>query len=189
MRSKSRSLRALAACMAVVGLMTVGASAATAAPATFNVPAGPAAHVKLNGTVTMNNSTTTCAFKDFAARAGNLGTSGLLLIHVENAAVAKCSNGGILTMAAQLFGEKNGAAFAINQPTSVSGFAVAPVPVPGMTWSSKPFQATWINGSGSTASKIQFQNTMVGETVYGWSVTMTGSLSVSKADGSLLTLQ
>jgi hypothetical protein len=179
--------RVFATALMAAALMAVGASAASAAPTTFNVPAGPAVNVKLNGTLTMWPTATTCTFKDAGARVLNSSGAGLMALSPEFGTSASCSNGNHLTINVGLLGEKSGSAFSLKNVQNGSG--IYPLPSP-QGWGTKAFQVPWTNGSGSTPSKVTFTVAYVGETYSTWSpVQFHGSLNVSKADGSLLLLQ
>ena len=59
---------------------------------------------------------------------------------------------------------------------------------PWGSYSQESFKASWVNGSGATASTINFNNTTIGFGTDGKALTLTGSLKVTTPAGGLVTL-
>ena len=181
--------KSLLAALAAVAAMSIGASAASAAPAAFNIPANSSANAKVSGTVTVKEglSSVNCTFTNAPTTAQNSGSPSqgkLWLIELKT----NCANMKVLTANLGLSGVNTGGAFTVKN-TNPGLIGTNPLHSSGSTWYywyGSGFEAPWANGSGATASKITFNNTAVSQS--GGLISFTGSLSVSKADGSLLLL-
>lgn len=100
-------------------------------------------------------------------------------------AETKCANGEWFDWVAEGEMQLVGSVLKFNHFTS--GPLGATAPWSGRTWSglSSP---TFTNGSGATASHVDFSESEIGKTNLGEKITATGSLSVTTRSGGLLTI-
>jgi hypothetical protein len=180
----------VASAAAAVTLMAVGASAASAVPASW-VSGGQA---KLSGTLTVTNGgqSITCPINpNHIYSAGNLAgppVQGRLGGAINDpTGRSYCSNGNGLTL---LFGptsyaNKSGSAFSIAVVPGAISYAFDPFdPWSVYGYTQVAYTVAFVNGTVSTPSKLTYSNTYIGG-----GMSATGVINVTKLDGSLLKLQ
>jgi hypothetical protein len=190
-----KSVRLTLACVAAFALMSVGATAASATPAVFNTGSS-VANVNISGTlsVTAIGQTTTCTINYTGINTGmatNSGSpaQGFLGANGQGAVQSKCANGRTLNLVIAALANKNGSAYSLSTLNS-GGAPQSPFGAGlGTNWySMSPYTVSYVNGAGATPSKLVYSNTVIGLQQGTSTLSASGSLNVTKSDGSLLTL-
>jgi hypothetical protein len=179
--------------LTVVASLALIAAAVTAAPASA-MHWSSTGFTKLNGTLTLKRAggspvnCTVSATSDVAEpEAGWLTMGEFYLSHTTT-----CANG--LTWEWKDWGEVVGALSSGTAPVCCysapsEGFSSA------VPWAGKEYFAYWaptpetfVNGSGTSHSYIEFGNDTIGQTLQGELVTATGKLEIKRSTGALLTI-
>jgi hypothetical protein len=170
----------LAACTVLAG----GASAASAAPATFNLTGigGVTAQGPFTITNALPNQTLTCPASGSQTNLANNGTpaqGSLLPIF----AVQFCSGWGIELMAPPLLASSNAGAYSLSSGRWI-------VRLGGSTVSSAApvaIQVPWVNGVGTTKSTLTFNNTTIAySSSNGLPIKLTATFNATHSGGLLL---
>lgn len=180
-----RKLTFAGAVLAACSVLASGASAASAAPATFNLTGvgGTVAQGPFTITNALPNQTLSCPASGSQTNLANTGSpaqGSLLPIF----AVQFCSGWGVELFPQPLLGSSNAGAYSLSSGRWI-------VRLGGSTVSSAApvaVQVPWTNGAGSTASTYTFNNTTIAiSSLNGLPIKLTGTFNATKA-GSLLTL-
>lgn len=187
MHRSKKTLRYLAAGAAAACLsLGAGATAASAAPATFNAPNGTG--VTVSGSLTVGNgSTTTVCTINITGSVSNSGSpsQGLLQANM-GLAWSSCTTGLPLQFVIGALASKSGSTFSLGNVIS-SGVLRNPFGTPpNEYYTPQSYTAAFTNGSGATPSRITYSNTTF--STAGTSLRATGTLNVTRTNGSLITL-
>ena len=177
-----------ASAVAAVALMGVAASAASAAPAIWTSPG--AAKVTGSSTVTRGTLSTVCTLSAGAGYgAPNSGSPLQGRLGSDPFTLHSCSGGTLRFPFSTTLATKSGSAFSLNV-TVAPGNLVDPFEFPGSTnyYTPSPYVVPFTNGTLSTPSTVTYNNTQFGAQ-QGTPLRATGTLTITKSDGSLLKLQ
>lgn len=188
----SSKLRLFVICLAAIGAMSVaGAAAASAAPATFNVPSEAIGQAVMSGSLNVTNGTksTTCNVANRKLLAYNTSGQGVLVTDETFIETTTCANGAVFSLKFRSPATNNGSGFVVTNIWT-SEVARSPFAYGGVNvYANAPYALPFVNGSGSTQSKLVFSETTLGTMPGGGgTIKATGTLNVRKTDGSLLLL-
>ncbi|HEX6601539.1 MAG TPA: hypothetical protein VF030_02765 [Solirubrobacterales bacterium] len=183
----SSKFRLFAVCLTALGAMSVtGASAASAAPALFNVAEGVSAPALMSGslTVSSNAESTTCNVVNRKLQATNKIGTGVLSTSETFSETTTCANGGTFSLNFVSPASNTGSGFLV---TNVWTGYSARAPFAVKYYGNAGYAIAFVNGAGATESKLVLNEVTLGNSI-GGPIKATGTLNVRKADGSLLLL-
>lgn len=174
--------------MTLVAALTVLATASIAASASA-AEWSSTGFTKVSGTLTLKKagaSPVECTIPSTLSNVSAALSHGSLF----GPRTVTCSNGLSWTWDDWGYAVAEGGKFRIcchGAPQFGSGYAVP--------WAEKTYrnggpmgEATWVNGSGSSHSYVQFTETVIGITEQSENITATGKLQIEKSNGALLTI-
>jgi hypothetical protein len=184
----SKKFRLFAVCLTAMGAMSVaGASAASAAPAVFNVAEGVSAPAVMSGSLIVSNNveSTTCNVVNRKLQATNKNGTGVLSTSETFSETTTCANGGTFSLNFVSPASKTGTGFLV---TNVWTGYSARAPFAAKYYANAGYAIPFANGAGATESKMVLNEVTLGNSIGGGAIKATGTLNVRKADGSLLLL-